>query len=121
MADDSQAQINSILEELKNLNHNLVSETGFRDDFVNYKMQENERHEDIRDTLRGLKSDLRYQTEDIDKLKEDVGELKQDFRSMKVDLEPIMELKNFVRSQVIRYSSVMMALVFGAVLGIGQM
>ena len=93
MADDSQAQINSILEELKNLNHNLVSETGFRDDFVNYKMQENERHEDI----------------------------KQDFRSMKVDLEPIMELKNFVRSQVIRYSSVMMALVFGAVLGIGQM
>ena len=40
---------------------------------------------------------------------------------MKVDLEPIMELKNFVRGQVIRYSSVMMALVFGAVLGIGQM
>lgn len=112
-------QIDSILEELRRLNNNLSDEPKFYEDFVQFKGEYFRRNEDFSDTLRGLRSDMRYQNEDINQLQTDVGELKQGFQSMKIDLEPIMELKTFVRGQVFRYTSALMAVLLAAVVGIG--
>lgn len=118
MGDDS-AQIESILDELKRLNNHLSDEPSFYEDFTNFKSEYFRRNEDFSDTLRGLRSDMRYQNQDITQLQDDVGELKQGFQSMKIDLEPIMELKTFVRGQVVRYTSALMAVLVAAVVGIG--
>jgi hypothetical protein len=52
-------------------------------------------------------------------LQGDVRELKEEFGKMKIDLQPIMEMKRFVKAQAFKYSSITMTLLVGAIFGLG--
>jgi len=119
MRGESQPEISQILDELQQLNRNLIHQNSFGEGFTSFKNEYFARNEDMRIDLRELKSDLRSQNEDIDSLQGDVRELKEEFGRMKIDLEPIMEMKRFVKAQAFKYSSITMTLLVGAIFSIG--
>jgi len=119
MRGETQAEISQILEELQQLNRNLVNQSSFGEGFNSFKTEYFSRNEDMRTDLRELKADLRNQHEDIDTLQGDVRELKEEFGRMKIDLQPIMDMKRFVKTQAFKYSSITMTLLVGAIFGIG--
>jgi chromosome segregation ATPase len=117
----SPESIEEILGELKSLNASLSTDNNQHyTDFTQFKMEYFERNEDMRESLRDIKGDVRSQSQDIDGLQTDIGELKEEFKRMKFDLAPIIELKQYIQGQVIRYSSVGFLFVLGATLGLSN-
>ena len=114
------AQIGLILEELQQLNTNLNQQSVNGEGFKAFKAEYFTRNEEMRGDLRELKNDMRNQSEDIDSLQGDVRELKDEFSNMKVELQPIMEMKKFVKTQVMRYSTITMTVLLSAIFGFGQ-
>ncbi len=119
MRGGSQPEISQILDELQQLNRNLVHQTSMGEGFTTFKAEYFSRNEDMRTDLRELKVDIRNQHEDIDTLQGDVRELKEEFGKMKIDLQPIMEMKKFIKAQTFKYSSITITLLVGAIFGLG--
>jgi|TARA_R110002012_G_scaffold284834_1_gene475763 chromosome segregation ATPase len=114
------SQIGLILEELQQLNNNLHQQSVNGDGFTAFKAEYFTRNEEMRVDLRELKTDMRNQSDDIDSIQGDVRELKDEFSRMKVELQPIMDMKKFVKTQVMRYSTITMTVLLGLVFGFGQ-
>jgi len=120
MPESNDSSIQEILGELKSLNTSLVNDGKHYQDFTQFKVDYFERNEDMRDSLRDIKGNVRTQSKDIDNLKSDVVELKNEFKELKYDLAPILELKQYIQEQVIRYSSVGFFIVLAATFGFTQ-
>lgn len=109
--------INEILNHLKDISNQLNVDANMSDNFKIFRDEYYLRHTEVREDLRDLKSELSNQKDNLEGIQKDVQEMKESFSKFKVEIQPLIEFKQMVSKQVIKYSSVafltLVAMTFG--------
>ena len=99
--EDSNA-VEQILQQLQEISIQLNNDSNLTDTFGNFKEEYYIRNSEVREDLRDLKADLNNQKTDL----------------TEVEIQPIIEFKQMVSKQVMKYSSVAFFTVVALTLGI---
>lgn len=110
--------VEQILHQLQEISTQLNTESNLSDTFGNFKEEYYIRNSEVREDLRDLKKDLNHQKTDLTEIQKDVQEMKEGFSKFKVEIQPIIEFKQMVSKQVMKYSSVAFFTVVALTLGI---
>ena len=113
--EDSNA-VEQILQQLQEISIQLNNDSNLTDTFGNFKEEYYIRNSEVREDLRDLKADLNNQA-DLTEIQKDVQEMKEGFSKFKVEIQPIIEFKQMVSKQVMKYSSVAFFTVVALTLG----
>ena len=111
MADDPLAD--EVLDYLRSLSKNLITSEVIHEELTNFRR---ESREDKKEII----YDIREQGKEIDSLQIEVLNLKNEFSNFKLEMAPIIELRQTIQKQVMRYSSLAFVALMGMVLGINQ-
>ena len=114
--EDSNA-VEQILQQLQEISIQLNNDSNLTDTFGNFKEEYYIRNSEVREDLRDLKADLNNQKTDLTEIQKDVQEMKEGFSKFKVEIQPIIEFKQLVSKQVMKYSSVAFFTVVALTLG----
>jgi|TARA_X000001036_G_C20059535_1_gene554398 DNA repair ATPase RecN len=117
MSSENNPAVEQILLQLQEISTQLNNESNLSDTFGNFKEEYYVRNSEVREDLRDLKVDLNNQKSDLNEIQKDVQEMKEGFSKFKIEIQPIIEFKQMVSKQVMKYSSVafftMVALTLG--------
>jgi hypothetical protein len=98
--------IDEILTHLKEISNQLNVDATISDNFKLFREEYYLRNSEVREDLRDLKSELNQQKKGLNVIQNDVQEMKESFSGFKVEIQPLIEFKQMVSKQVIKYSSV---------------
>ena len=110
--------IDEILTHLKDISNQLNVDANMTDTFKAFREEYYLRNSEVREDLRDLKSELSNQKDDLGEIQKDVQEMKESFSGFKVEIQPLIEFKQMVSKQVIKYSSVAFFTLVAMTLGI---
>jgi archaellum component FlaC len=118
MSSEDISSIDEILNHLKDISNQLNIDANMSDTFKAFKEEYYLRNSEVREDLRDLKYDFNKQKDGIDIIQKDVQEMKESFSGFKVEIQPLIEFKQMVSKQVIKYSSVAFFTLVAMTLGI---
>jgi len=110
--------VNEILNNLKEISNQLNVDANMADTFKAFREEYYLRNSEVREDLRDLKSELSNQKDGLDEIQKDVQDMKESFSGFKVEIQPLIEFKQMVSKQVIKYSSVAFITLVAMTLGI---
>ena len=111
MSEDDMA--NEVLGYLRELSNNLITSEIIHEELSQFRVE-------AREDRKEIISDLREQSKEIDGLQIEIINLKHEIANFKVEVEPIIQLKETIQKQVIKYTSIAFVAIMGAILGINQ-
>ena len=116
MADEN--TIGEILTHLQNISNKLSEEDSFKETFQTFRSEYDARNQDVREALRDLKNDFKYQKEDMTELQTDVQFVKDKLNRLEIQLEPVLEFKKMIQQQVMKYSSIGLLVLMSLTMGL---
>ncbi len=103
-----------VLTHLKALSHNLILAENLHHEVSQFREDTKEKIQDIRDTLKEMRGDFKDMHNQFDGMNITLVEFKK-------EMEPIIEFKQKVQQQIIRYSALaFVGLLFG-VMGMNEL
>jgi hypothetical protein len=106
MSSEDNSAVEQILHQLQEISIRLNSESNLSDTFGIFKEEYYIRNSEVREDLRDLKKDLIHQKTDLMGIQKDVQDMNDSFSKFKIEIQPIIEFKQMVSRQVMKYSSV---------------
>tara|TARA_Y100000389_G_scaffold62597_1_gene58699 strand:- start:49314 stop:49679 length:366 start_codon:yes stop_codon:yes gene_type:complete len=116
MADEN--NIGEIMIHLQNISQKLSEDDTFKETFHNFRNEYSERNQDVREALRDIKDDFKYQKEDMTELHTDVQLVKDKLNRLEIQLEPVLEFKKMIQQQVMKYSSIGLLVLMSLTMGL---
>mgnify|MGYP001196136230 FL=1 len=99
--------IQEILLHLKNISNNLISSEMVHNEMKIFKDVFNEKQIELKGEVKDLS--------------DKVNEIDRNLLDFKRDMSPILEIKNHIQGQLIRYSSIAFTILLAATVGINNM
>ena len=106
MSSEDSSAVEQILHQLQDISIRLNNESNLSDKFSIFKEEYYIRNSEVREDLRDLKKDLIHQKTDLMGIQKDVQDMNDSFSKFKIEIQPIIEFKQMVSKQVMKYSSV---------------
>jgi DNA repair ATPase RecN len=106
MGSEDNGAVEQILHQLQEISLKLNTESNLSDTFGTFKEEYYIKNSEVREDLRDLKKDLIHQKTDLTEIQKDVQEMNESFSKFKIEIQPIIEFKQMVSKQVMKYSSV---------------
>ena len=112
MPEDEMA--NEVLGYLRELSKNLITSEIIHEEISQFRAE-------AREDQKEIIADLKEQSKEIDGIQIEIINLKHEIANFKVEVEPIIQLKETIQKQVIKYTSIAFVAIMGDILVINQL
>ena len=102
-----------ILFQLKMLSNNIMISESLHDELGMFRQDTHERINEIKDTLKEVRADLKAMHKDFDSIDKTLI-------AFKGEMQPIIEFKQKVQQQIIRYSTLAFFALFTTTIGLNH-
>ncbi len=111
---NSKDAMEEILAHLKLLSNNVLLSESIHEELSLFRIDTNEKIQDLKESIKEITQDFKIQHKDFDSLEREILELKN-------EIEPIIEIKDHVQKQILRYSAFAFGALLMALIGINEM
>ena len=111
---NSKDAMEEILEQLKLLSNNVLISESIHEELSLFRADTNEKIQELKESMKEITQDFKLQHKDFDSLERKILDLTN-------EIEPIIEIKDHIQKQILRYSAFAFGALLMALVGINEM
>ncbi len=111
---NSKDAMEEILEQLKLLSNNVLISESIHEELSLFRTDTKEKIQELKESMKEINQDFKVQHRDFDSLEKEILNLKN-------EIEPLIEIKEYVQKQILRYSAFAVGVLLMALIGINEM